>query len=129
MNLRLLLTINAFLAVAHGLGFILLPGQLLTFYQIAGSPGAEFMGQLFGTELLVVAIVAWKARDFQGLATLSAVVLANLIADVVGTVLSVRAVTVGVTGPVGWLAVAIYGLLALGYLLVYLKRAYPTSAA
>ncbi|MBL8378639.1 MAG: hypothetical protein JNM79_12270 [Burkholderiales bacterium] len=127
--MRLLLTINAFLATAHGLGFILLPSQMLAFYQIAGGSGAEFMGQLFGAELLVVAIVTWKARDFVSLGALAAVVLANLVADAVGTVLSVRAVMAGTVGAFGWLAVAIYGLLALAYLAVYLKKNYAATAA
>lgn len=129
MNLRFLLAISAVLALGHGLGFILLPAQLLALYQIGGSPGAEFMGQLFGAELLAVAVIVWKARDFQSLNALSAVVLANLVADAVGTALSVRAVMAHVTGAMGWLAVAIYGLLTLGYLLVYLKKDYASSAA
>lgn len=122
MNLRLLLTINAIVALAHGIGFILLPALLLSFYQIAGNVGAEFMGQLFGAQLLVVAVITWKARDFQSLDATMAVVLANLVADAVGTALSARAVLTGVSGIMGWLAVAIYGLLAIAYLLVYLQK-------
>lgn len=56
-------------------------------------------------------------------------VLANLVGDAAGTVLSVRAVIAGVTGPVGWLAVAVYGFLTLGYVLVYLRKSYQSGAA
>ena len=129
MTIRLLFAINAVLALGHGLGFILLPAQLLALYQIGGSPGAEFMGQLFGGQLIAIAIIVWKARDFQSLNSLSAVVLANLVANAVGTALSVRAVMTNVTGAMGWLAVAIYGGLTLGYVLVYLKKDYASSAA
>ena len=129
MNIRLLFAINAVLALGHGLGFILLPAQLLALYQIGGSPGAELMGQLFGAQLIATAIIAWKARDFQSLNSLSSVVLANLVAFAVGAALSLRAVMTQVSGPMGWLAVAIYGALAIGYLLVYLKKDYAASAA
>ena len=129
MNVRLLFAISAVLALGHGLGFILLPAQLLALYQIGGSPGAEFMGQLFGSQLIATAIIVWKARDFQSLDALSAVVLANLVANAVGTALSVRAVMINVSGPMGWLAVAIYGGLTIGYVLVYFKKGYASSAA
>ena len=87
------------------------------------------MGQLFGSQLIATAIIVWKALDFHSLDALSAVVLANLVANAVGTALSVRAVMINVSGPMGWLAVAIYGGLTIGYVLVYLKKDYASSAA
>ena len=47
--------------------------------------------------------------------------LGNLLADVAGTVVSIKAVLSGAMGPAGWLAVAIYGLLSIGYLAVQLR--------
>lgn len=129
MQLRMLLSVNAVLAILHGLGFILLPEVLLDLYQVSLAPGASLMGQLFGAELLVVAVICWKARDFSSPDVLAAVVLANLVADVVGTVISVRATVNGIMGSTGWLAVAIYGLLAIAYLLVVVRKGYRSGAA
>ena len=62
MTLRTFFAINAVLAIGHGLGFILMPSFLLGLYQLAPAPGTMLMGQLFGAELLVVALIAWYGR-------------------------------------------------------------------
>ncbi len=126
MPLRNLLIVNAFLATFHGLGFLLLPTTLLGLYQIEPGTGAQLMGQLFGAELIVVAVITWQGRNFTDAPALRAIVLANLLADVAGTVVSTKAVVSGGMGPAGWLAVAIYGFLAIGYLAIQLK---PRAAA
>jgi len=129
MNLRALLTLNAILATLHGLGFILAPALLLSLYRITQAPGTSLLGQLFGTELLVVAITCWKGRDFTSTSALSALVLAGLVANAVGAIICVRATLNGVMGVTGWLGVLIYGVLTIGYLSVQLRKGYNASAA
>ena len=121
MSLRNLLIVNAFLATFHGLGFLLIPTTLLGLYQIEAGSGAQLMGQLFGAELIVVAVITWLGRNLTDAPALRAIVLGNLLADIAGTVVSIKAVLSGTTGPAGWLAVAIYGLLAIGYIAVQLR--------
>lgn len=123
MTLRTLFVINAILAIGHGLGFIFLPGTLLMLYQVPVSAGAVLMGQLFGTELLVVALITWYGSRLTDAPALSAIVLASLVAAAVGTVITAKALADGIFGPMGWLALAIYGLLALGYLYFQLQPA------
>jgi hypothetical protein len=122
MFLRKLLILNAALAAFHGLGFILMPSFMLNFYQIAQGSGALVMGQLFGAELIVVAVITWLGREFTDAKALSAVIWANLLADAVGTVISVQATLTGGMGSTGWLAVAIYGGLAVAYVVVLFGR-------
>ena len=129
MNLRPLLTVNAVLATGHGLGFIIAPSLLLSLYQIAGSAGAALMGQLFGAELLVVAIICWKARDFTNPQAITAVVLAGLIPNAVGTVISLLAILNGAIGVMGWVAVAIYVGLSAGYLAAQVQSGRIEGAA
>jgi hypothetical protein len=129
MNLRILFTINAVLAIFHGVGFIAVPGQMLALYQIAGSPATDLMGQLFGAELLVVAIITWVGRNLTDEKALSGIVIANLVADIVGTILSVKGVLGGVTGMLGWMAVAIYAFLAIAYLSAFMQRKGSPSPA
>lgn len=129
MNLRAILTFNAILAFAHGLGYVLAPSLLLKSYQIAVTPGAVTMGQLFGAELLFIAILAWKARDFTSTAALAAITLAGIVANSVGAVLCVMATLDNVTGVMGWVAALLYAVLAVGYLMIYLKKGYQSSNA
>jgi hypothetical protein len=57
MKISTLFLINAILAIGHGLGFIFLPSMLLAIYQVPIAPGAVLLGQLFGVQLLFIAIV------------------------------------------------------------------------
>ena len=129
MNMRVLLTVNIVLALGHGLAFVLAPSLALGCYQIPDSPGASLMGQLFGAELLVVAIVCWYGRSFTGVPALTALVIAGLVPNTLGAVACVRATMVGVMGSMGWLAVVVYAGLALAYQALYLNKAHLQSAA
>lgn len=115
MNLRSLLTINAILATLHGLGFVLLPSLMLAFYGVPSSPGAVVMGQLFGCHLLALGVLSWTAREGSETRPNMPVIWASLVSNPVGTVLVFWAIQNGSFGPMGWLGMAIYAGLALGY--------------
>jgi hypothetical protein len=117
MKIGTLFLINGILAIGHGLGFILLPSMLLAIYQVPSiAPGAVLLGQLFGVQLLFIAIVVWNARDLRDGRALGAIVLGGVVTSAVGTVVTAKALADGIFCPMGWLAVTIYALLALGYL-------------
>lgn len=118
MNLRAFLTINTILAGGHGIGFVFAPSLLLMLYQVAPGPGTALMGQLFGAELLFIAVLCWKVREFTGSRVVMAVAHAGVVSNIVGAVLCIMGVMGGVMGAMGWLAVAIYAVLAVGYLWV-----------
>jgi hypothetical protein len=127
MKLQTFFLINAILAIGHGLGFILLPSSLLTLYQVPVSPGAVLMGQLFGVQLLFVAVVTWYARELSGRA-LGAIVVGAVVTSAAGAIVTAKALVDGIFGPMGWLALAIYGLLTLGYLHFQLQPIFSASA-
>lgn len=127
MNMRATLTINAVLATLHGIGYVLAPTLFMDFYQVAPTPAVAFSGQLFGTELLFIAIVCWKARDLASLPALQAIALAGVVANAVGAVVCTMAITGGVMGATGWLGVLFYAGLALGYLVVMNRKAYSAA--
>ena len=126
MKIGTLFLINGILAIGHGLGFIFLPSMLLAIYQVPIAPGAVLLGQLFGVQLLFIAIVIWNARDLRDGQALGAIVLGGVVTSAVGTVVTAKALADGIFGPMGWLAVTIYALLALGYLDFQLQ---PTKRA
>jgi hypothetical protein len=116
MKISTLFLINAILAIGHGLGFILLPSMLFAIYRVPIAPGAVLLDQLFGVQLLFIAIVVWYARDLRDGQALGAIVLGGIVTCAAGTVVKAKALADGIFGPMGWLAVTIYALLTLGYL-------------
>jgi ABC-type transport system involved in multi-copper enzyme maturation permease subunit len=117
MSLRNLLTVAAIIAFVFGLGFVLIPAQLSSLYNVALNPGGSFIGQLFGAALIGFAVLNWFARGVKDSQALQAILLANLIGDGVGFVLALIGQVTGVTGvnQLGWSTVAIYLLLTLGF--------------
>ena len=117
MSLRNLLTVAAIIAFVFGLGFVLIPAQLSSLYNVALNPGGSFIGQLFGAALIGFAVLNWFARGVKDSQALQAILLANLIGDGVGFVFALIAQVTGVAGvnQLGWLTVAIYLLLTLGF--------------
>jgi hypothetical protein len=129
MKLGRLFLINAIVAVGHGLGFILLPSTLLALYQVPMAPGALLMGQLFGVQLLFVAVVCWYARDLRDGQALGAIVLGGVVTSAAGTAVTGKALADGIFGPMGWLALVIYGLFTLAFLYFQLQPARRTPSS
>ena len=127
MRLPIFLQIQAVLAILHGIGFIVMPAMLLDTYQVPVAPGAVLMGQLFGAALLFVALVAWYGSKLSDAAALSGIVIAGFVASAAGAIITAMAIASGIFGPMGWLALAIYGLLGLGYLYFLAQPAKRTA--
>jgi hypothetical protein len=126
MQIRFLLIVTAVLATIHGLGFVLLPAAFLSFYGLTAGAAEQLLGQLLGAELLVVAIVTWLGRKLTEGKALGAIVVAMLISAAVGTVVTVEGTLNTPLSVTGWLAVAIYALLTLGY--AYFQFSRPRAA-
>lgn len=115
MKLGNLLVLNAVVALAFGIGFVLLPATVLTLYGVTPGPGVNLAGQYFGVELIAVGLLSWFAKGVSDSAAQRAIILAFLIADVIGLIVSIMGTLSGVFSAVGWSAVAIYLVLSLGY--------------
>jgi hypothetical protein len=115
MTLATLLSINAIVALAYALGLLLVPATLLKVYGITSGPGERLMAQFFGVALLAVGLLTWFSRNVVDPSAQRAFILALLISQAVGLVVALLGTLSGVMNVVGWSAVAIYLLLALGY--------------
>ncbi len=115
MKLRNLLVLNAVLALAYGIVSVLVPATVLTLYGMTPTPSANLTGQLFGVELIAVGLLCWFARNVSDSAAQRAIILAFLIANVIGLIVSLMGTLSGVVNAVGWSAVLIYLVLAAGY--------------
>ena len=115
MRLRTLFLLNTIVALLFALGFLLMPGVLLDLFGFINTAGAKLLGRLIGVELLVGGLITLLSRDSRDSNVLQAIILANLIASVVGFVVSLGGMLSGAMGLMGWLIVATYLLLSLGF--------------
>lgn len=115
MRLTNLMIISTFIAGPFGVGFVLLPEGLFSLYGVTSSPQLNYTGQLFGGCLIMVAVLAWGARNATDSVALRAIVLSFFIGDAIGFCVALIAQLGGIVNALGWSTVLIYLLLALGY--------------
>ena len=126
MKLRNLLVINAIVALAYGVSFVLVPATVLELYGMTQGTSEALAGQYFGLSLIAIGLLTWFARNVTDSDAQRAIILALLISDVIGVIVSVLGTVSGVMNAVGWSAVGIYLLLALGY--AYFQFVKPSAS-
>jgi hypothetical protein len=126
MRLSNLLMVAAVIGAIYGVAFVVASGPLLSIYGITLDKAGTLIAQLFGALLIGVAVLNWYARNVTDPEARQAVVFGNLSGDVVGFVVILLGQLAGIANALGWLNVAIYLLLALGF--AYIQFMQPRSA-
>lgn len=124
MNLRSFLTIASIVALVYALGLTLMPTFMATTYGLGTSASEILVVRFFGVELLVLGIIYWLAKGFTS-AHARPLITGSLIGNFVGAFLAFMGTLNGVMNPLGWSAVAVYLLLALGF--AYFQWMAPTK--
>ena len=124
MSYRNVLSIASVIAFIFGLGFMLMPGQLVRFYNVELTPPGALISQLYGATLLSFGVLNWLARGFNDNTVQQAVLTANLVGDALGTIFALIGQLGGVPGvnALGWSTVLIYLLLTLGFAYLRFSR-------
>lgn len=122
MTLKTMLVIAAGVAAVFGVAFVVASGSLLSIYDITLDNEGTLIAQLFGAALIGFAVLNWFARDVTDPEAQRAVVLANLVGDAVGFVMITLGQLAGLANNLGWLNVAIYVLLLLGFAYVWFMK-------
>ena len=115
MKLNTFMAIVAVVAGLFGLGFVLIPGQVLSYYGAAPDAGINYMAQLFGAALLGFAIILWLCKDAEDSPERKAILLGLFVAEGVGFVVALITQLGGSINALGWSTVIIYLLAALGF--------------
>ena len=115
MKMRNVFLLNTVVSLLFALGLLLVPAVLLDLFGFPNNAGTKLLGQLIGVELLVGGLVTFYAKDSTDFNTRQGINLANLVATVVGFVVSLGGVLSGAMNSTGWILVAIYLLLASGF--------------
>jgi hypothetical protein len=84
MKLSTFLSIVAVVAVLFGIAFVLAPVETLARYGVDADRNTAIMGRFFGAALLTVGLIAWFARPIADSVGRRAILIGNLIGDVVG---------------------------------------------
>ena len=123
MKLNNLLVVAAVIGAVFGVAFVVASGPLLAIYGIPLDKAGTLVAQLFGALLIGLAVLNWFARNVTDPDARQAVVLGNLTGDVVGFVVILIGQLAGIANTLGWVNVAIYLVLALGFAYVQLMQA------
>jgi hypothetical protein len=117
MTYKNFLSFASIVALLFALGFILMPNQLMSLYNVALDAGGVLIGRLFGAVLLGFAVLNWLSRDFKDEGAKQVVLLGNLVGDGLGFIFMLFGQLGGVPGinALGWSSVLVYLVLAAGF--------------
>jgi hypothetical protein len=119
MKLKTFMLIYALVSILFGLGFVFLPGLVLSIYGAEADLSFRYIGQLFGAALVSLAVLAWSLKDAGIAEARKGGVLALLVGEVIGLILAVIGQLNGALNILGWSVVAVYLLLSAGLAYFY----------
>ena len=119
MSFKNLLTINAVIFLAFGIGFVLIPTPLISLYGADANPTSMMLTQLYGSLLIAISLVCWLSRGISDANAGRAIQLAFMVAYPINAIIHIQATASGVVNALGWSAVLIYLALCLGYAYFY----------
>ena len=122
MKLKTLFIINTIVALVYGICFVLIPAKVLLLYGMTQGASETLAGQYFGVALIAIGLITWFARDVADVNAQKALILALLISDFIGLIVSVMGTVSGVMNTLGWSAVVIYLFLTIGYAYFQFKK-------
>jgi len=114
MDTKLYLTIAAIVAIIYGLGFFLIPGYLVLHYGQPPEAHVVLNIRFFGSLLLALGVIQRLARDVNDWTAVRAILIGQVVGDVVGGVTNVWATNEGLLNALAWSSTIVYILLALG---------------
>ena len=122
------LKISAVVAVIYGIAGVLLTSFLLSNYGISIDAAAILMSRFFGVTLIAWGIALWLISDSTDWVALRAVLVASVIGDAIGVIVSILGTVAGTMNAMGWSAVLIYAVLGLAalYFLVSGRQTVPS---
>lgn len=108
---------NTIISLLFGIGFVLMPKDILDMYDVKLTDSGNHIAQLFGAALVTIGIIVWFIRDMQPSSARQGISLGLIVGDTLGTLLSLMDIFNDDTdaNALQWLNVLIYVLLAVGF--------------
>ena len=125
MKFSTFMIMYAVVSAVFGLGFVLMPGQLLPIYGVEPDAALSLIGQFFGAAIISLAILAWLVRNLSDSEARRAIVLALLVGETLGFIMALIGQLNGILNALGWSVVVVYLFFTLG--LAYFQFSKPAS--
>ncbi len=122
MSLKNIFILNFIVAGLFAIFCLVFPVTMLSWYGPTSTEALVMMTRFFGVGLLALALVTLFLRDAKLTDNVKSVVLAIILSDIVGLIVSLWAVWSNVVNNLGWLTVIIYGFFAIALYLIYKKK-------
>jgi hypothetical protein len=126
MKLANFLVFKAIVELAFGIPTVLVPVQLLSLYGVTLDPAGTFMARCVGASFIGIGLLCWFIRTTADPKTLQGIILALFITDALSFIVTLSVQLSGLMNALGWSAVAIWLLLALG--LGYFRFVKPSAS-
>lgn len=116
MDSKLYLTIAAIVAILYGIGFVLIPANLVGLYGVKPDPNVILNIQFFCAALIGLGVIFWLARDFADWAAVRGVLIGAVVSDAIGLLVNLWGTMQGLMNGLAWSSTIVYILLLLGAL-------------
>jgi Ca2+/Na+ antiporter len=124
MKIKTFMILNAIPAVIIGVLLVIIPRTLVSLFGLTPGPGVDIDGQLYGSELILMGLICWFARNISEPRYQRGILTAFVIANLISMVLALISIANNTFNGLGWIAAVAYGILFVvyGYYLVRLPR-------
>lgn len=119
MSRSMVLTIHSIVTLLFGIGFVLVPAQVLAPYGLATDAAGIGMSRLFGAALIGFGVLYWLARDTHESEALKAVLLASAVGMGLGALVALYLMFSTPINALGWTTVAIYVIFAVAHYVLW----------
>lgn len=127
MTLTTWFTIHAVVALAFGAGLLVDPVGLAAMYGMTSDSVGIFTARQLGATFLTFAAIAWLARNAEPGPALKAIVGGFAIGFIVGFAVTFQAQLAGIGNAMYWSAVAVWLILAAGYIWFFFTGNYEAG--
>ena len=125
MKFSTFMVVYAVVSAVFGLGFVLMPGQLLPIYGVEPDAALRLIGQFFGAAIISLAILAWLVKNLSDSEARRAIILALFVGEAIGFIFALIGQFNGILNVLGWSVVVVYLIFTLG--LAYFQFSKPAS--
>jgi hypothetical protein len=114
MTAKTFLTISSIFATLYGLGFLLLPGPSIALYGTEPEPHLMLIMRFFGSTLFAFGVLVWFGKNFRDWEAVRGVLIAVIILNVVGLLVTVLGMAEGLLNSTAWSSLILYAVFLVG---------------
>jgi len=115
MKLKTLLVIKAIVCLCLGVPILFVPNFIYSIFGATLAAGGVFAAREYGASMMGILMLTWFVRNSQESDARWAIILALFVYDAIGVIVTLVAILSGALNAMGWLIVALYLFLALGF--------------